>query len=73
MGLEAPFAFSFVIFSSEYYRLSFCKEAFLSFVVISDFQSALFFFLFLNVYYMAQAWENICGSDKFITSFPRHT
>ena len=46
MGFEAPFAFSFVIFSSEYYRLSFCKRAFLSFVVIADFQSALFFFFF---------------------------
>ena len=45
----APFAFSFVIFSSEYYRLAFCKEAFLSFVVIADFQSALLFFFFLYV------------------------
>ena len=44
-----PFAFSFVIFSSEYYRLVFCKEAFLSFVVIADFQSALLFFFFLYV------------------------
>ena len=42
----APFAFSFVIFSSEYYRLVFCKEAFLSFVVIADFQSVLLFFFF---------------------------
>ena len=72
MGFEAPFAFSFVIFSSEFYGLVFCRKAFLSCVVITDFQSALFFFLFI-CYYMAQAWENVCESDKFITSCPRHT
>lgn len=47
----APFAFSFVVFSSEYYRLVFCKGAFLSFVVIADFQSALLFCFFYMLLY----------------------